>query len=191
MSKLTGNKDADFLILNQLTDYELGKVCQVNKYVNSLCQDENFWMNRILSNYKQLNSKEIVRLKEYLNFDTNKNLYKYLQAFPTKIENFKPMTVGGIKGKVEISKEKVIELLKEEVTIEDILKEVTEKMPEWIDKKYLKFDLRREIPNFLLRMKGQGHEQFIGEMYDYMEERIFRNTPPHWTKSPELKSVII
>ena len=39
---LTGNKDTDFLVLLELNDYELGKVCQVNKYVQSLCNDDFF-----------------------------------------------------------------------------------------------------------------------------------------------------
>lgn len=42
MATLTGNKDTDFLILMQLNDYELGKVCQANKYVKSLCDDNDF-----------------------------------------------------------------------------------------------------------------------------------------------------
>ena len=40
MNKLTGNKDADFIILMKLDDRELGLVCQANKYVRSLCNDE-------------------------------------------------------------------------------------------------------------------------------------------------------
>lgn len=46
MKGLTGNKDVDFVILNKLSDYELGKVCQVNKKVNILCNDDNFWQIR-------------------------------------------------------------------------------------------------------------------------------------------------
>lgn len=34
---LTGNKDTDFKILSLLEDRELTQVCQVNKYVKSLC----------------------------------------------------------------------------------------------------------------------------------------------------------
>ena len=48
---LSGNKETDFLILMQLTDYELTKVCQVNKYVNKLCNDDNFWRNRVLTKF--------------------------------------------------------------------------------------------------------------------------------------------
>jgi hypothetical protein len=48
MNVLSGNKDTDFIILQKLNDDELGKVCKVNKYVNSLCKDETFWMQRLL-----------------------------------------------------------------------------------------------------------------------------------------------
>ena len=49
MNTLSGNKETDMLILQQLSDYDLSKVCQVNKYVNSLCNADRFWMNRILN----------------------------------------------------------------------------------------------------------------------------------------------
>ena len=42
MSGLTGIKDTDLKIIQELTDNELNKVCQVNKYVNSLCNEERF-----------------------------------------------------------------------------------------------------------------------------------------------------
>ena len=89
MNKLTGNKQTDFLVLQQLTDHELGKVCQVNKYVNSLCQDNNFWLNRIVYNFKNLdhevynfknlNHEEVSKMKDYLEFETFKELYQYLR----------------------------------------------------------------------------------------------------------------
>ena len=39
---LTGIKDIDLKILQELTDAELGKVCTVNKRVAELCNDETF-----------------------------------------------------------------------------------------------------------------------------------------------------
>ena len=51
MNKLTGNKDADILIINMLNDYELGKVCQANRHVNAICNDEKFWRIRIYEKY--------------------------------------------------------------------------------------------------------------------------------------------
>lgn len=58
MNKLTGNKDTDILIINMLNDYELGKVCQANRYVNTICNDETFWRIRIYEKYGN-------RLKEF------------------------------------------------------------------------------------------------------------------------------
>jgi hypothetical protein len=50
---LTGIKDGDILILLQLKDRELGPVCQANKYVASLCKDDNFWKIRIVNKIKR------------------------------------------------------------------------------------------------------------------------------------------
>ncbi len=45
--KLTGNKDVDRKILNELEDKDLVKFCTVDKKANSLCNDQVFWMNRV------------------------------------------------------------------------------------------------------------------------------------------------
>ena len=77
MKTLSGNKEADFLILNELSDYELGKVCKVNKYINSLCNDDIFWLNRIMFVFK-MDSKTASEAKEFFEFDNWKELYIYL-----------------------------------------------------------------------------------------------------------------
>ncbi len=44
---LTGNKDVDRKILNNLEDEDLINICQVNKKAQSICNDQVFWMNRV------------------------------------------------------------------------------------------------------------------------------------------------
>ncbi len=44
---LSGNKDVDRKILNNLEDEDLVNVCQTNKKAQSLCNDQVFWMNRV------------------------------------------------------------------------------------------------------------------------------------------------
>ena len=61
------------LILNNLNDEDLSKVCVINKYVYSLCQDESFWANRFIKTYEIYydniesikNFKDNVSWKEY------------------------------------------------------------------------------------------------------------------------------
>ena len=48
---LTGNKNIDIKILNELEDVDLVKFCQVNKQVNSICNDQVFWMNRVFNRF--------------------------------------------------------------------------------------------------------------------------------------------
>jgi hypothetical protein len=85
---LSGLKDIDLKIIQGLDDNELGKVCQVNKYVNSLCNDESFWLQRILNNFKTLNSEETNRMKVFLGF-SYRELYKFLKTFPIFTEDRK------------------------------------------------------------------------------------------------------
>jgi len=51
---LTGNKDLDSKILNQLTDSDLVSVCEVNKKAFQLCNDQTFWLSRILTKFPYL-----------------------------------------------------------------------------------------------------------------------------------------
>lgn len=44
---LTGNKNVDFKILNELDDKDLVNICQTNKLASDLCNDQTFWLNRI------------------------------------------------------------------------------------------------------------------------------------------------
>ncbi len=48
---LTGNKDVDRKILNNLEDKDLVNVCQTNKKAYSLCNDQVFWMNRVFNKF--------------------------------------------------------------------------------------------------------------------------------------------
>ena len=77
---LTGNKDLDMKIINELDDKELMKVCQANKYVNSLCKNDNFWRRRVLLKFGQYlgNSEEI---KERYNVKNWEKYYKYLTKY--------------------------------------------------------------------------------------------------------------
>ncbi len=48
---LSGNKDVDRKILNNLEDKDLVNVCQTNKKAQSLCNDQVFWMNRVFNRF--------------------------------------------------------------------------------------------------------------------------------------------
>lgn len=72
MKAFTGIKDVDLKIISQLEDHEIGKVCQANKYVSRLCEDESFWLNRLLTKHSK---HEIKQLRGSLSY---KDLYHYL-----------------------------------------------------------------------------------------------------------------
>jgi hypothetical protein len=48
---LTGQKDADLLILSNLDDETLLSFCLANRSANLLCKDESFWRNRFIKKY--------------------------------------------------------------------------------------------------------------------------------------------
>ncbi len=76
MDKLSEDKNTDMIILMKLNDYELSRVCSVNKYINSICENKNFWNTRIRS-FFNVNEKELDELRRYLHLD-GKELYVYL-----------------------------------------------------------------------------------------------------------------
>ena len=67
---LTGNKDVDRKILNELDDVDLVKACQVNKQAHSICKDQVFWMNRVFQRYNYVPG---VVLRKYKGKDKDKN----------------------------------------------------------------------------------------------------------------------
>ena len=157
MTTLTKNKDTDIIILQQLNDYELGKVCSVNKYVNSICNDDKFWLNRTMLNFK-LTGEETNRMKMYLGFSTYKELYVYLSTFHTYI----------IGKDIKIKKEDVIYLFKNEKMIDELIeKNLRPNLPRWINRQELVYEIRRKIPEMLLSSKEMGEKKLDLRMYTF------------------------
>ncbi len=48
---LTGNKDVDMKILNELEDIDLVNACRVNKQADEICNNQVFWMNRVFQRF--------------------------------------------------------------------------------------------------------------------------------------------
>lgn len=168
MSKLTGHKDTDFIILQQLTDAELGEVCQVNKQVNQLCQDQNFWLHRIQHTFK-LNGEETRNMKNFLSFDHYRDLYIYLKEFPT-VRKQRDIVESSI------DRQKAIEFFKNEKLINDALNDALQKdLPKWIDRDGLVKDLRRQIPNFLLENTNFYHDRLLKHSIDSNLRKIIYN----------------
>lgn len=51
---LTGNRNIDMKILNELEDEDLVRICSVNKKADKICKDQIFWMNRILLKFPEV-----------------------------------------------------------------------------------------------------------------------------------------
>lgn len=151
MSQLTGNKDADFIVLMQLNDYELGQVCQANKYVNSLCKDEIFWFNRIYKNIqdsviekydvyskfvkgltKTTNKKKYIEVaKIFYGFQSNMEFYKFLKSVTEKYPK-----VYFYVFLYSLGQKKLL----------DVIYEINkDELPEWINYEEFIFHLRRKI----------------------------------------------
>jgi hypothetical protein len=55
--RLTGVKDTDLLILTELDDRSLLSYCQTNKYARNICNNEDFWRNRVYKVYGEVSAK--------------------------------------------------------------------------------------------------------------------------------------
>jgi hypothetical protein len=89
---LSGYKDTDYIILNKLNDYELGKVCQVNKKLKKMCDDDNFWKVRI---YQKLGEYFYLKNPKDFIITTWKNYYISLME---KINSYMKGTIYLING---------------------------------------------------------------------------------------------
>jgi hypothetical protein len=147
----TGIKDTDFLILNQLSDYELGKVCQVNKYAEKLCKDDTFWLNRISQNVHDSINKNfeiyskyvkglkrntdkypyITNAKNFYGFKTNIDFYKFLKYIVDDIPSLYFYILLYAKGQT-----KLVDLM---YTIDK------NKLPHWINYEEFIYHLRKKI----------------------------------------------
>ena len=54
---LTGIHELDIKIINELTDKDLLRFCQINVYAGGLCQDGYLWRQRIISRYGKVKEK--------------------------------------------------------------------------------------------------------------------------------------
>ena len=77
-NKLTGIRDLDYMILNQLSDKDLYAVCQVNKEVNKLCNDDRYWQQRVKHVF-ELSNEDMNKYKNMMEIDTWKEFYQWLR----------------------------------------------------------------------------------------------------------------
>ena len=151
---LTYNKAADMLILLQLKDHELEVVCQVNKYVRSICED--LFKNKLIDMFAKLpkdsrywpvddpNWSIIIisnQMKKYLEFLTWKEFYFW---FKQNIAKMSPLylynaiyTLKEILGELEPIDE-AVEVMQKGL---DTLK--TMNLPIWINRELFIKDMKR------------------------------------------------
>lgn len=132
MNQLTGIKDADFLVLMQLNDYELTQVCQVNRYVQKLCNDDQFWRNRFIKTYSDYLGSSVSetldrakQYKTYLDFDTWKDMYIFFNVEKVK---------------------KLFYLLSHQTELDEHINDLIKKdLPIWVNRDLLEKSLRRDL----------------------------------------------
>jgi hypothetical protein len=78
VQKFTGQKDVDIMILNLLEDKDLISLCETNKYVNSICNNDTFWRDRIVYKYGKEALSGIKAFNSYKEFYTSGKVKTYL-----------------------------------------------------------------------------------------------------------------
>ena len=62
---LTGVRDLDITILLELNDIDLFKVCQTNKYISLICENESLWRRKLSKRYNKTEKPKETTWKEY------------------------------------------------------------------------------------------------------------------------------
>jgi len=149
---LSGIRDVDMKIIDKLDDKELIKVCQVNKYVKSLCDNEMFWLNRIIRIYPA-SGEEVSQMKEYLLFSNYKELYIWLRKEIGEIgrdfEEFKKNL------KLNVYFEKIIDQLSKNWDFES-----------WINKKEFLIYCKRLLFKILLIRNNRIYNANVERIHD-------------------------
>lgn len=162
---LTGIKDVDMKIIDNLNDVELGKVCTVNKYVNKLCNEEIFWVNRIRRIYP-ITTEELNQMKEYLLFPSYKELYIWLQKeFRTRQLDLRRFDI-----KFKIFKDN----LKYNSAFENFLIKFSEiwEAPFWIKEKEFLIYLKRVL--FKVFVKDRNRDDILNsDVYEQVLNKDF------------------
>ena len=82
---LSGIKDVDYIILQNLSDQDLGNFCRVNKEARKLCTDDTFWRNRTMKRFSSVISQDVLIKNKEANFKTWREYYINLVDFLEKI----------------------------------------------------------------------------------------------------------
>lgn len=95
--KFTGNPQTDRIILQMLSDNDLTSVCKSNTYLNKICHDDIFWMNRTIQQIGDIVPKNTIQgpyIKKYYiqhkmmkNNITWKEYYIWLQGLRLNLFN--------------------------------------------------------------------------------------------------------
>jgi len=95
---LSGIKDLDYKILNELDDKDLVNFCLTNKRADEYCNDQNYWFNRIIYKFPYI---PLDILKKYKKERPWSNYYIYdLRNFSNKI-TFLKLEESVTKGRLD------------------------------------------------------------------------------------------
>ncbi len=97
---LTGNKDVDRKILNNLEDKDLVNLCQTNKKANSLCNDQVFWMNRVFQKFGDVGGDILRKYKKDLSCSWSEYYIQYLRKINSTNANYY-LTSGSWNGRLD------------------------------------------------------------------------------------------
>lgn len=89
----SGKHDKDFQTMRAFTDDELQRACNMNQYTKNLCNDEQFWRQRIFDRYGADLEGYLLPNESYKRTYIRLNSYKYLTNFLLKIieRNYVPI----------------------------------------------------------------------------------------------------
>ena len=144
---LTGIRDVDMQILLNLDDSELPRVCAVNKYVNKLCEHDDFWYRRIINKIEKakeynfskvkgliditITGERINEMQEFFGFEKLKELNDFMNKLPRN-SLYQLYVVFNKKYDDEINAIYKVNIH-------------TRELPKYIDRKELIYELRRSF----------------------------------------------
>ena len=96
---LTGDKNMDIKILNELEDVDLVKICNMNRAADAICKDQNFWLNRIRTKFPYLSLDILNKYNPYTG-DQKWSEY-YIKDLIKALKNLGIYAMKGVEGRLD------------------------------------------------------------------------------------------
>lgn len=158
--RLTGLKDVDYTILASLDIKTLNRFCTTSKYANNLCNNQQFWINKIQHDGLPLHIIDKENMNTFNTYDDWLNTYGTLEDTVFVAKNI--MLIGNMHEKINI----ILDLN----VAEQIL---NVKVPDNVKKLLVIYDVKKKKTYVVVYEDTEYVNKYHGDFYDILLKTVY------------------